>query len=226
MRRTSGARSVATIRATRSRRTPRAGVAAMAPTLSGQPDIDRYRVADGPRHRRPLDGVGEQSRQGLALRARVELDAYPDGREAHRFGTGIAGAPHGGDVEVSFELQLERGQFDTLRDGVRVDPDGNAGAKRREDRLGRIRRSIVAEEGRRLVDDVGWQVAHEVELAEPRLGDGAALDRAHLGGIRPALGDQGVEAVLVDWSKLRSHGVDSSRVCVGTADVKGSPGCT
>ena len=57
---------------------------------------------------------------------------------------------------------------------------------------------VVAEQLRRLVDDVGLKAADVVEVAEAALGNGAALDRAHLAGIRLALGRQRRQAFLVD----------------------------
>src|SRR5712692_3211420 len=219
MRRTCGARSASTTRETRSSR-PGGGA------LSGQPDIDGVGVANRSRARGQLARMSDKPGEGLAIGVCVQLGAHPNRREAHRLGTDVAGAPHRGDVEISLQLQLERGDGDALRDCVRVDADRDAGAERGEQGLGRVGCGVVPEKLRRLVHHVRGEVADEVELPEARLGDGAALDRADLAGIGLALVDEGVQALLVDGCEL-GHGVDSCWAFgAGRIDSSGSPGCT
>src|SRR6266567_5103993 len=86
---------------------------------------------DGPRkgvgHRRPLLDVGHQRidiafRNALAFH--VDLDAHVG--EADRLLADVAGAPHRGDVEIAFELELELVDDPAAVDRVGMQADGKA----------------------------------------------------------------------------------------------------
>ncbi len=98
--------------------------------------------------------------------------------------------PHGGNVEVAFEVQLELADLPATLHSVGMQSDRDARAKRRQRRFRGIRRRIVAQQARWLIDDVGRQVANEVEVAEPLLGDRVALQSAHRARVRLRLDDQ------------------------------------
>src|SRR5262249_31741444 len=87
-----------------------------------------------------------------------------------------------------------------------VDADGEARTQRGERGLRRVRRGVVAEQSRRLVDHVGRQAADEIEMAESALGDRLAFQRLDGLGIGLALGDQLVEALSVDGGETAGEG--------------------
>ena len=111
----------------------------------------------------------------LARSVGVEVDLDAHGVEPDGLRRNVAGAPNGGDVDVGLELQLQAADHDVTGDGVRVDADGEAGTEGGERGLRGVRRRVVAQQARRLVDDVGRQVADHVEVPEAALGDGAAF---------------------------------------------------
>lgn len=175
-------------------------------------DLDRYgpdeRVGDG----RPFESVRHQRVEALARRVCVEAHLGAHMGEADRLGfRKVARAPDGRDVDVALQLELERRNGDSLRDGVGVDADRQAGAERRQRGLGGIRRRVVAQQRRRLVDDIGGQVADVVGVAEAAFRDRAALDSLDDLGIGLAGGGKAGEALLVD----RGEAAGQSRLQFG-----------
>jgi len=81
-------------------------------------------------------------------------DTWRDVGEADGLFRQVAGAPHGGDVEIAFQLDLKLEHRDAARHGVGVNADREAGAERGKRSLGRVRRGVVAEQTRRFIDHV------------------------------------------------------------------------
>src|ERR1043166_6931696 len=131
-----------------------------------------------------------------ALAFHVDLDAHVG--EADRLLADIAGAPHRRDVEVALELELELVDDPAAVHGIGVQADRQAGAECGERGFRRIRRSVVAEQARRLVDDVGRKGADVLGMTEFALGHRLALQGLDHLGIGLAVGDELLQPALVD----------------------------
>jgi hypothetical protein len=85
--------------------------------------------------------------------------------------------------------------------GVGVQSDCEAGAERGERGLRRIGRGVITEKTRRLVDDVGREVADVVGVAELALSHRLALQGLDDLRIGLAIGDQLLQPASVDRGK-------------------------
>src|SRR5581483_820877 len=70
----------------------------------------------------------------------------------------------------------------------------------------RVGCGVVAEQAGRLVDDIGGQIAHEIEMAEAPFRDGLALECLDHLGVGFALRDQLLETRLVDRGETAGEG--------------------
>ena len=133
---------------------------------------------------------------GNAVAFHVDFHAHVG--EADRLLAEIAGAPDAGDVEVALEREFEFAHSPAAMHGVGVQADSEAGAEGGERGFGRIGRCVVAEQARRLVDDVGGEIADVVGVTELALGDRLAFQGLDDLRIGLAGGDQAFETRLVD----------------------------
>jgi hypothetical protein len=102
------------------------------------------------------------------------------------------------DVEVTLELELELGDGPAPMHRVGVQADRKAGTERSKRGFRRIGRGVVAQQARRLVHDVGRQIADVVGVTELAFGYRLAFQGLDHLGIGLAVGDQLLEPVFVD----------------------------
>src|SRR3981189_2483785 len=181
---------------------------------ASRPDLEIDRPGEGIGDGRPLLHMGDQRIDfGGADAIAFHRHLDPHVGEADRLFADVAGAPHGRDVEIAFELQLELADGPAAMHRIGVQADREAGTEGGEGGLRRGGGGVVAQQGRRLVDDVGRQVADIVRVPELSFGDGLALQGLDDLGVRLAVLDQLLEPAFVD-----------RRETSGENDVFGSDG--
>src|SRR5690348_3342899 len=130
-----GASSCVTIVRTRSKSTGDASAAGRrdlvaAPPLAaaclGKGDADWHGVAESAGHRRPLHRVRHEVVERLTIGVAFDMRLDAHGGEADRLFSDIADAPHRGDVDIAFELELDAAQGDATVEGIGMDADRNA----------------------------------------------------------------------------------------------------
>jgi hypothetical protein len=114
---------------------------------------------------------------GLRNAVAFHVDLHPHIGEADRLFAGVAGAPYRGDVEVALEFEFELLHLPAAMHGIGVQADRQARAERCERSFGRIWRRVVAQQPRRLIDDIWFEIADVVEVTEAAFRDGLALQR-------------------------------------------------
>jgi len=158
-----------------------------------------------------LIGLGETFRGADAVAFHGHLDAHIG--EADWLFAGVAGAPDRRDIEVALEFELELAHRPAAMHRVGMQADGQARTQRRERGLRGVGRGVVAQQGRRFIDDVGRQVADVVGVPELAFGDRLALQSLDDFRVCLAALDQLLESALVD-----------GRQASGQNDVLGSDG--
>src|SRR5260370_1531160 len=217
-----GAISAVTRERTRSDRSPASlaeasvgsNASAVLVMAASRSDLEIDRPGEGVGDGRPFLHMGDQGIDfgGVdAVAFHRHLDAHVG--EADRLFADVAGAPDGRDVEIALELQLELTDGPAAMHRIGMQADREAGTEGGERRLRRVGGGVVAQEGRRLVDDVGRQVADVVRMPELSFRDGLALQGLDDLRVRLAVLDKLLEPAFVDRRKTS-----------GENDVFGSDG--